>query len=286
MSTIDATIDPPDLDAAATLAASAAESVAGVHALGSVIGRASDAVRERVGLASAAPGVKVDTDRAGSVTATVSLVVDYPHKLHEVAGHVRTAVKSALEPLGRGRIDVDVVVTGVFGPFDRDVLAEAEDRADAVAARASEVTDEAKARAKDVADRASAVADDVRARSEDLAASASQTVDAAISQTRDVASGAAAAVGETVRQARERATAADADSDVDPADLVTGELGRSHATAADLDDDRADVSDVVAEALDDAAVDIAIAADEVRAHERTSVAENKQSIAQDERPRD
>ena len=85
MTTIDATIEPPDLDAAATLAATAAGSVPGVHALGSLLGRASDAVRERVGLASTAPGVKIDTDRADSVTATVSLVVDYPHKLHEVS---------------------------------------------------------------------------------------------------------------------------------------------------------------------------------------------------------
>ena len=110
MTTIDATIEPPDFDDAATLAATAASSVPGVHALGSLLGRASDAVRERVGLASTAPGVKIDTDRADSVTATVSLVVDYPHKLHEVSGAVRSAVRTALEPLGRGRVDVDVIV--------------------------------------------------------------------------------------------------------------------------------------------------------------------------------
>ena len=292
MSTIDATIDPPDLDAAATLAATAAGAVPGVHALGSLIGRASDAVRERVGLASTAPGVKIDTDRADAVTATISLVVDYPHKLREVSDEVRRAVRTALEPLGRGRVDVDVVVTGVFGPFDRDVVAEAEERADAVAARASEVADDAKAKAKDVADRASAVADDaksrasevaedVRSRSKDLAASASETIDTAASKTKDVAAGAAAAVDETVRQARERA--ADAESDIDAADRVTE--GLEPERSAPAAGDRGDVSDVVAEALEDAAIDIAIAADEVRADDSTPATDSVQSVVEDERPR-
>lgn len=294
MSTIDATIDPPDLDAAANLAATAAGSVPGVHALGSLIGRASDAVRERVGLASTAPGVKIDTDRADAVTATISLVVDYPHKLREVSEEVRRAVRIALEPLGRGRVDVDVVVTGVFGPFDRDVVAEAEERADAVAARASEVADDAKAKAKDVAGRASAladdaksraseVADDVRARSEDLAASASETIDAAVSKTKDVAAGAAAAVDETVRQARERVVAADAESDIAAADHVTEGLEPERSASAA--DDRGDVTDVVAEALEDAAIDIAIAADEVRTDDKTPATDSVQSVVEDKHPR-
>lgn len=287
MSITDATIDPPDLDAAATLAATAAGSVPGVHALGSLIGRASDAVRERVGLASTAPGVKIDTDRVGSVTATISLVVDYPHKLREVAGDVRTAVVSALEPLGRGTIEVDVVVTGVFGPFDRDVVAEAEEKADAVAARASDVADEVKAKAQDVADRTSTAVDDARERSKDLAASASETVDAAVAKTKDVAAGAAAAVDETIRQARERVTTADAESDIDAADRLTDGLEPERPRASDEDrgDDRADVSDVVAEALEDAAIDIAIAADEVRADEKTPAVDDVQSVVEEERPR-
>lgn len=286
MSITDATIDPPDLDAAATLAATAAGSVPGVHALGSLIGRASDAVRERVGLASTAPGVKIDTDRADSVTATISLVVDYPHKLHDVADAVRAAVTSALEPLGRGTIEVDVVVTGVFGPFDRDVVADAEQKADAVAARASDVADEVKTRAKDVADRTSTAVDDARERSKDLAASASETVDAAVAKTKDVAAGAAAAVDETIRQARERVSSADAESDVAAADRLTDGLEpeRPHASVDEAGDDRADVSDVVAEALEDAAIDIAIASDEVRADDKTPAVDDVQSVVEGERP--
>lgn len=286
MSTIDTTIDPPDLDAAATLAATAAGSVPGVHALGSLLGRASDAVRERVGLASTAPGVKIDTDRADSVTATISLVVDYPHKLHEVSDAVRTAVKSALEPLGRGRVDVDVVVTGVFGPFDRDVVDEAEEKADAVAARASAAVDDAKAKSKDVAARASAVVDDAVATSRDLAASASETVDVAVSKTKGVAAGAAAAVSETVRAAQERVAADEPDA-ADPADeaLEPERPAEDVLDTAAANDDRGDVRDVVAEALEDAAVDIAIAADEVRADDKTPATDSVQSLVEDERPR-
>ncbi|KQR26355.1 MULTISPECIES: Asp23/Gls24 family envelope stress response protein [Microbacterium] len=301
MTTIDSTIDPPDLDAAADLAANAAAAVPGVHALGSLLGRASDAVRERVGLASTAPGVKIDTDRADSVTATVSLVVDYPHKLHEVSDAVRAAVRSALEPLGRGTIDVNVVVTGVFGPFDRDVVDEAEERADAVAARArdaagaakekadaavaraSVAVDDMKAKSKDVAAGASAAVDDAVARSKDLAASASETVDVAMSKTKDVAAGAAAAVDETVKAARERVATADSRADIDAADRVTEGLEPARPEPDALVDDRGDVRDVVAEALEDAAVDIAIAADEVRTDEKTPAVDSVQSVVEDDR---
>lgn len=297
------TTDLPALDDAATRAASAASAVPGVHALGSLLGRASDAVRERVGLASVVPGVKIDTDRAGSVTATISLVVDYPHKLHEVSDAVRSAVRTALTPLGRGSIDVNVVVTGVFGPFDRDIVDEAEERADAVASRARDAADDAKekadaavarasvavddlkAKSKDVAAGASAAVDDAVARSKDLAASASETVDVALSKTRDVAAGAAAAVDETVRAARERVAAADAEADIAAADRVTDGLEPS-PRAADADaDDRGDVRDVVAEALEDAAVDIAIAADEVRTDDKTPAVDSVQSVVEDDRPR-
>lgn len=285
MTTIDATIDPPDLDAAATLVATAAGSVPGVHALGSLLGRASDAVRERVGLSRTAPGVKIDTDRTGSVAATVSLVVDYPHKLHAVSDAVRTAVRSALEPLGRGEIDVNVVVTGVFGPFDRDVVDEAEEKADAVAARASEVVDDVKARSKDAAARASAVADDAVARSKDLAASASETVDVAVSKAKDVAAGAAAAVDETVRAARERVASNDSRADIDAVDRVTDGLEPERPAEAVPAAERGDVRDVVADALEDAAVDIAIAADEVRADDETPATDSVQSVVEDDRRR-
>ncbi|BAJ74367.1 predicted Zn-dependent peptidase, insulinase-like [Microbacterium testaceum StLB037] len=320
-------IDTPTLDAAAELAATAAGTVNGVHALGSLLGRASDAVRERVGLASTVPGVKIDTDRADSVTATISLVVDYPHKLHEVSHAVRSAVKTALEPLGRGTVDVDVVVTGVFGPFDRDVVDQAEEKADAIAAGARDAADRVKERTDATVARASETVDDVRARasaavddgvtaSRDIAARAAQTVDAAVARSKDVAAGAAAAVDETVKAARERVVAADADADVADADVVDADIdaadrltdglepqrAASDAPSADASTahgvdapsgdsagastaHRADVSDVVADALEDAAIDIAIAADEVRADDKTPATDSVQSLVEDERPK-
>jgi uncharacterized alkaline shock family protein YloU len=297
------TTDLPALDDAAGIAATAASAVPGVHALGSLLGRASDAVRERVGLAGVVPGVKIDTDHADSVTATVSLVVDYPHKLHEVSAAVRTAVRRALAPLGRGDVDVNVVVTGVFGPFDRDVVDEAEERADAVAARArdtagaakeqagaavaraSVAVDELKATSKDFATNASAAVDDAVSRSKDLAASASETVDVAMSKTKDVTAGAAAAVDETVKAARERVAGADSRSDIDAADRVPEGLEPAGPATDVPTDDRGDVRDVVAEALEDAAVDIAIAADEVRTDDKTPAVDSVQSVVEDDRPR-
>ncbi len=311
MTTIDATIDPPDLDAAASLAATAAGSVPGVHALGSLLGRASDAVRERVGLASTAPGVKIDTDRADSVTATISLVVDYPHKLHEVSDAVRTAVRTALEPLGRGRIDVDVVVTGVFGPFDRDVVAEAEEKADAATAVVREKAEAAGDRAREIAgeakERADAASAAVREQTADAAAVVREKADDAAKAlgdakdaASDLAAGAAAAAGEFARQNAEATRREQAEADIDAADRVTEGLEPTdEGSALDSTDpvaeseradvrgveERADVRDVVAEALEDAAVDIAIAADEVRADDETPAVDGVQSVVEDERPR-
>lgn len=108
------------LDELAGTVATAAAAVDGVHALGSLLARASDAVRERVGLASAVPGVKIDDDRAKGLTATVSVVIDYPHPLHAVANAIRDEVRTAVAPLTPRPVEVDVVVTGVFGPGDTE----------------------------------------------------------------------------------------------------------------------------------------------------------------------
>ncbi|WP_058624589.1 Asp23/Gls24 family envelope stress response protein, partial [Microbacterium testaceum] len=230
-------IDTPTLDAAAELAATAAGAVDGVHALGSLLGRASDAVRERVGLASTVPGVKIDTDRADSVTATISLVVDYPHKLHEVSAEVRRAVRSALEPLGRGRIDVDVVVTGVFGPFDRDIVVEAEERADAAADRAREV-------AGAVKERANAASAAVREKADEVSTAVRERADAASTAVREQADAASAVIREKAdAAARALGNAKDA-----AADLAAGtasaasEFARGNTEAARREQAKADIA--------------------------------------------
>nr|WP_154924352.1 Asp23/Gls24 family envelope stress response protein [Microbacterium testaceum] len=130
----------PDETAEAVAAAVAA--VDGVHALGRSVERASNAVRERVGLTRIVPGVKVEADRGGSARVAVSIVVDYPHKLHEVSAAVREASKSALGVAGVEHVDVDVRVTDVWGPFDTEPVAgdEASDGAPSTAAVDTDVT--------------------------------------------------------------------------------------------------------------------------------------------------
>ncbi|MFF0911660.1 hypothetical protein ACFWZW_13285 [Microbacterium enclense] len=59
------------LDDAAVAISDAAANVDGVHALGGVLMRAADAVRQRIGSTTSAPGVKVDQDRSGHVTVAV-----------------------------------------------------------------------------------------------------------------------------------------------------------------------------------------------------------------------
>ncbi|MBB3157340.1 putative alkaline shock family protein YloU [Microbacterium proteolyticum] len=120
---------PASQPAPADLARAVADVVAhveGVHALGTLVERASDSVRQRVGLAGGVAGVTVDRGRDGRVTSAVSVIVGYPHKLREVADAVRAAARHALDGLGSDRIDVDVTVAGVWGPFDTDPVAETE----------------------------------------------------------------------------------------------------------------------------------------------------------------
>jgi len=170
---------PVDL---ARAVADAVAHVEGVHALGSLVERASDAVRQRVGLAAGVAGVTVDRGRDGQVTSAVSIIVDYPHKLHEVTDAVRAAARHALDGLGSGRVDVDVTVTGVWGPFDTDPVAEAEqaldDAAGAEAAGDTDDADSSGAEGTDVDARDSAGAGtraDHRRRSEPVAAAATAT---------------------------------------------------------------------------------------------------------------
>ncbi len=113
-------------DDTAEVVAEAARTVDGVHALGRSVERASNAVRERVGLTRIVPGVTVELDRGGPARVAVSIVVDYPHKLREVSEAVREASRDALGGIGLGRVDIDVRVTDVWGPFDTEPAVEGE----------------------------------------------------------------------------------------------------------------------------------------------------------------
>ncbi|KQR21698.1 Asp23/Gls24 family envelope stress response protein [Microbacterium sp. Leaf151] len=214
ISTLSTASQPVPVDLARAVA-DAVEHVEGVHALGSLVERASDAVRQRVGLAAGVAGVTVDRGRDGRVTSAVSIIVDYPHKLHEVTDAVRAAARHALDGLGSGRVDVDVdvTVTGVWGPFDTDPVAEAEEALDDTAGAATDAaagsTDAADAEGTDVDERNSADTDtraERRRRSEPVRASESAAASAPASadhDAQDAVADALADVADTVAHAAE-----------------------------------------------------------------------------------
>ncbi|WP_182048137.1 Asp23/Gls24 family envelope stress response protein, partial [Curtobacterium sp. ME26] len=132
--------DAGPLVVAARTAAETALGVPGVHHLGSLAARAADRVRSQLGRSAGAPGVQVD-DAEDTLDVTVSVVVEYPRNVREVAAAVRDQVSAAVSQLGDGKpTTVDVRVLDVHGPFDDEPSAI--DRAtDAVGAAASRTKD-------------------------------------------------------------------------------------------------------------------------------------------------
>ncbi|TFD42149.1 Asp23/Gls24 family envelope stress response protein [Cryobacterium sp. TMT2-10] len=91
----------------------AANQVPGVHALGGSAARALGAIREAFSGADLSPGVSVDV-ADGRVSATISIVVEYPHELRKVADDVRAAVATAIETIVGMQVGpVDVTVKDV-----------------------------------------------------------------------------------------------------------------------------------------------------------------------------
>lgn len=113
-------------NAAAAIAATVA-GVEGVHTLGGALTRAADALRQRVHSTPTTAGVTVHQDRSGHVAVTVSIVVDYPHKIRDVVHAVRDAARAVAAETGFNNVDVTVIVTDVFGPFDTDTQTDTEE---------------------------------------------------------------------------------------------------------------------------------------------------------------
>ncbi|MEX0153864.1 Asp23/Gls24 family envelope stress response protein [Microbacterium sp. LMI1-1-1.1] len=222
------------LDDAAVAISDAAANVDGVHALGGVLMRAADAVRQRIGSTTSAPGVKVDKDRSGHVTVAVSVVVEYPHKIRDVADAVRDAARTVAAELGSNSVAVTVTVTDVFGPFDTDPVEAGQDAVDDALTAAGDAVDDAATATREAAD--------------DVASATREAADDVASATRRAVDEAAEEDGNAPR----RSTAADADPD------------------AASNNDAADAHDVVADALDEVADDIAAAADDARDRARQS----------------
>ena len=102
--------------AVAKVAGIAARSVPGVYSLGSGPSRALGAIRDAVGSADHAAGVRVEVGES-QVAVDIDLVAVYGSPLHALADQIRAAVYSAVEELvGLEVIEVNVEINDVYVP--------------------------------------------------------------------------------------------------------------------------------------------------------------------------
>ena len=97
----------------AKIAGIAAREVPGVYAIGGGAQRAIGVIRDAIGNTDLAQGVKVEVGET-QVAADITIVVEYPMPLHEVAAQVRLAVADAIERLiGMEVAEINVTVGDV-----------------------------------------------------------------------------------------------------------------------------------------------------------------------------
>lgn len=104
----------------AKVAGIAARDVARVYALGGGGARTLGAIREAVNATDFTQGISVEVGET-QVAADVTIVVEYPMPIHEVAENVRKAVAGAITRLvGKQVVEVNVDVNDVHLPNDED----------------------------------------------------------------------------------------------------------------------------------------------------------------------
>ncbi|GAA3269499.1 Asp23/Gls24 family envelope stress response protein [Paenarthrobacter aurescens] len=104
----------------AKIAGIAIQEIPGVHALGGGAARAIGNLREKVGQKDLTQGVSVEVGQT-QVAVDVTLVVEYPHPLQEVADNARDAVYTAIEDLvGMEVTEVNVTITDIHVPSEDD----------------------------------------------------------------------------------------------------------------------------------------------------------------------
>jgi len=102
----------------AKIAGIAAREVPGVFALGGGAARMVGAIRDAMGNTDLSQGVKVEVGET-EVAADVTIVVEYPLPLMQVADQVRAAVAAAITDLiGMQVAEINVTVTDVHIPGD------------------------------------------------------------------------------------------------------------------------------------------------------------------------
>lgn len=119
---------PADVNAAGTttiadgvvakVAGIAAREIPGVYALGGGGARAFGAIRDVINATDLAQGVKVEVGET-QAAADITIVVEYPAPIQEVANNVRAAVAGAITRLvGLEVVEVNVEVNDVHVPGD------------------------------------------------------------------------------------------------------------------------------------------------------------------------
>lgn len=127
-SSFSATRIPVDIEAAGTtviaegvvakVAGIAAREVPGVYALGASGARAFGAIRDVMNATDLAQGVKVEVGET-QAAADITIVVEYPAPIQDVANQVRAAVAGAIHRLvGLEVVEVNVEVNDVHVPGD------------------------------------------------------------------------------------------------------------------------------------------------------------------------
>ncbi|KZX21041.1 Asp23/Gls24 family envelope stress response protein [Rathayibacter tanaceti] len=102
----------------AKVAGIAAREVPGVFALGNNAARAFGAIRQAVGNADHGQGVRVEVGET-QVAADVTLVVEYPVPMQQIADAVRAAVSEAItELVGMDVAEINVAIVDVHIPGD------------------------------------------------------------------------------------------------------------------------------------------------------------------------
>ena len=100
----------------AKVAGIAAREVAGVYALGGGGARAFGAIRDVINATDLAQGVKVEVGET-QAAADITIVVEYPAPIQDVANNVRAAVAGAISRLvGLEVVEVNVEVNDVHVP--------------------------------------------------------------------------------------------------------------------------------------------------------------------------
>ncbi|MBF4589254.1 MULTISPECIES: Asp23/Gls24 family envelope stress response protein [unclassified Curtobacterium] len=100
----------------AKVAGIAARDVPGVYALGGNAARAFGAIRDAIGSTALGQGVRVEVGET-QVAVDLTIVVDYPTPMMEVASAVRTAVTNAVtELVGLQVTEVNIAINDVNIP--------------------------------------------------------------------------------------------------------------------------------------------------------------------------